>query len=378
MQSNDLFQTGLATFNSVRNRLRGATADSLIEYTSVGRVEPNVLIDVRAMNLDCIGDVQQSFLAIFSGYYLQAAALINQIGNVKVLDRLESLNPNRSPTQNILDGNLWALNMNSYENGLPFMADGPKIAARQVRMAMEADAVPAKKDDKKSPPPFSFGKSEMSKAITEMANLSVGKMYEIEVTDGKSSFKVPVNIRLSAQLVGSANLIHILTTGDEDTGAKERYHGWKAGKLAFWKDLIFCTDLIDKHRRDLMKDTTGVLSNVERSALNNNLSTIITGNPSVATASNIAIMTQETADELEMHLEGKLDKFPIRQRMMEKTYIMLIGIIDTDHEILTIYSRGIAMPTRVRLKDLKSSNSKGGPDVSDILKAYMAGAAPSL
>lgn len=399
MQVKDLFDIGLSFFNDVRGRLRGATADSLIEYTRVGRVEPMTLIDSRAMDVPEIGDIQQTMLAVFSGYYLQAASLINQIGNVRVLDRLESLNPNRSPVQNVLDGNAWFLNMQSYEGGLPFVSEGVKLKPNAVRLAMEGRPaeLSMEANDKKTPPPpwkpnsnspvpghlqtnpqYSMSRVELNKAITELANLSVGKLYEIEVTDGQRKFNTSVNIRLAAQMVTPTNLIHILTTGREDTGAVERAHGYWSGKLGFWKDIIFANDLIDKHRRDLMKDTSGVLSNIERNQLNNNLSTIISGNPSIASASGIVVMHQDTADELELNLEGRLAKFDVRQRLMMKTSVMIMAVVDTDNGWLTIYHRSIALPTQVRLKDLKASNKGNGPDVSDILKAYMAGSAPHL
>jgi hypothetical protein len=174
-------------------------------------------------------------------------------------------------------------------------------------------------------------------------------------------------------------MIHILATGSEDNSFKERWHGWRAGRLSFWKDLVFCNDLIDKHRKDLLKDKTGTLSNIDRTNFSNTLTSVITGQPSIASSSNMVVLTKDSADQLELQLEGKLAKFDIRQRMMKKTSLMIMAIVDeVDYNTVTFYYRDIALPTTVRIKDLKASNKGNGASVEDVLKALMSGHAPSL
>lgn len=387
----DIVGGGLSALNRAGDLLRrGGATDSLVDFTQAGRVEPLVLIEQPALHLQCIGEVQQSLLSIFAGYYLQAASLSNALGSVRVIDRLDALNPNRSPVNAGLS--TWMIATEAYETGLPF----PNNDA--LRLAVEANNTntyyqkPTKPADPNAGPVSATGiqddkpvkidslsKGDIGRTMTELANLSVGKAYEINITDGKANIPVQINIRLIASTLNTSDLVHILATGSEDNSFKERWHGWKSGRLAFWKDLVMCNDLIDKHRADLLKDKTGTLTNIGRTNLGNTISSLVTGTPTIASSSNMVVLTKDGADRLELQLEGKLSKFDIRQRMMKKTALMLMAVVDeVDYNIVTFYHRNIAMPTVVRIKDLKASNSKGGADIGEILKALMGGHAPSL
>lgn len=421
----DIMNGGLTVLNRAGDLLRrGGGSDSLVDFTSVGRVEPIVLIEQNALHLDCIGEVQQSLLSIFAGYYLQAASLMNTIGNVRVLERLDALNPNRSPVNAGLSS--WLVATESYEKGLPFPSNEKlklsiesgmgSLGGAQVKqnpnaglntgaggvgtggksngntagamggmgMSNKADATGAGSDtvNKTYGSPSGDVKSlakDIGRTMTELANLSVGKSYEINISDGQHSIPVQINIRLIASTLPSPDMIHILATGSDDNSFKERWHGWKMGKLSFWKDLVFCNDLIDKHRTDLMKDKTGTLSNIGRTNFGNAVTSVITGQPSIASSSNMVVLTKDSAEQLELELEGKLNKFDIRQRMMKKTSLMIMAVIDeVDYNTVTFYHRNIAQPTVVRIKDLKASSKGSGPDIGEILKALMSGHAPAL
>lgn len=425
----DIANAGLTVLNRAGDLLRrGGLNDSLVDFTSVGRVEPLVLIEQPAMHCQCIGEVQQSLLSIFAGYYLQAASLMNAIDNVKVIDRLDVLNPNRNPSTAAM--NTWMIATEAYEHGLPFPGNkklqlavesgqagmgslggaqsktnpnaglnmgqggvgsggksnnGKGTAGAMGGMGMSGadsddnSASQAGRGGKPGNNVQSITKQDVNKTMTELANLSVGKAYEINITDGKASIPVQVNIRLIASVMNTPDLVHILATGSEDNSFKERWHGWKSGRLSFWKDLVLCNDLIDKHRQDLLKDKTGTIATISRTNTNNQLSSLISGSPTVASATNMVVMTKDSAERLELQLEGKLSKYDIRQRMFKKTSIMLLAVIDeVDFNTVTIYHRNIATPTTVRIKDLKASNKGNGPDIADIMKALMGGHAPSL
>jgi len=479
----DILNSGLSVLNRAGDVLRrGGGADSLVDFTSVGRVEPLVLMEQAAMHLDCIGEVQQSILAIFAGYYLQAASLSNAMGNIRVVDRLDSLNPNRTPitgamngfmiaTESMDDVSPWLVDKRSYAQGLPFPTN------QKLKLSIESNGMgslggaPNKTNTNnhfgagaggqgsggrghngngntagafggmgtssaKAAPGMGFGqgkqgtgghahsgaggtsgamggmgvggkgepddydesgkptkagtgqhgsnvqalsKHDIGRTMTELANLSVGKSYEINITDGDKSIPVLVNIRLIASTISTADLVHILATGSEDNSFKERWHGWRSGRLAFWKDLVFTSDLIDKHRADLLKDKTGTLGSIGRTNTGNLVSSLVSGSPTIASSTNIAVLTKDGAERLELNLEGRLSKFDIRQRMMKKTSLMILVVVDeADYNTVTFYTRGIPMPTTVRIKDLKASNSKGGPDIGEILKSLMSGHAPSI
>lgn len=358
---------GLSLIRKITDLWAGAKADSLIDYTQVGRVEPIVLIDADVLFSEALPEVQQSLLSIFAGYYLQAVALSCSVGKVDVMRHLDKLNPRRNPSDSAANTMGWLLAQESYTHRLPMPEKQNHI------MAMEAE-----QDDinKETPSNVGFGKDTVT-SLKELANLSVGKMFAVEITDGLHKATIPISIRLMASSLPTESLIHILSIGNQDNSAKERYHGWKSGRLEFIKDLCFCQDLIDAHRKTVMHDKDGVYSNLLSRQRGNQLSTILSGNPTVASASNLVVMSSETVAQLELRLDGKFSDFKIRERIYQKSYIMIVVVIDKAWERATFYSRGINGSTEVSLRDMKSSN-KGGADVSDILRAYQLSNSPSL
>jgi hypothetical protein len=424
----DLIKTGLIGFDKVRDVLRGAKANSLIDYTAAARVEPIVLIDNDVMHYESIGEVQQSLLAMFSGYYLQAAALSNTLGDVKVLRRLEALNPARNAGDSVLNGNSWLLAKEAYAYKLPFPEDvklkvsvesygesntettivdprlqsameamSPSQAKRQAAINTQATPAPAATPAASGTPSaanqmvdkvgsympkqaignIAFG-GDVNRTLNELANLSVGKMYEVQVAEGDNKASLQVSIRLIASAMRTEDLVHILSTGSADESWKERWHGWRSERLSFWKDLVLCQDIIAQHRRDLINDPSGVRSKLNKVQRSNQLATLVTGRPTIASSSNMIVISANTRDKLELKLEGKLSNFKIREKMFEKTYIMIMAVIDEDYQRVTFYHRGISMPTDVRLRDLSTSNKGSGPSVTEILKAYQMSSAPSL
>ena len=235
----------------------------------------------------------------------------------------------------------------------------------------------AKLDQDKNASSIGFGKDTAS-TLKDLANLSVGKQFSVEITDGNHSASIPVNIRLMASSMPPSNLVHILSLNSQDNSMKERYHAWKSGRLEFVKDLMFCQDLIDAHRKNLMADKDGIYSNLVKRSRNNGLATLVSGNPSVATASNIVIMSSDTAAQLELQINGKISDFKTREKIFKEGYIMIMAVIDKQWERVTFYHRNIAHHTEVGVRDLKAANKGNGPDVSEILKAYQVGQSPSL
>ena len=257
---------------------------------------------------------------------------------------------------------------------------GEQYALNKLKYNLDKSTLHLRKQERKdklSASEIGFGRDTM-KDLKELANLSVGKMFSVEITDGLHKASIMVSIRLMASSLPSANLIHILSIGSQDNSAKERYHAWRAGRLEFIKDLVLCQDLIDAHRKNLMGDKDGIYTNLLKRARGNQLSTIVSGNPSVATASNICILSSNTAEQLELQTNLKLKDMHSRDKIFAKTYLMLMAIVDPQWERVTIYTRGLRDAIEVSTKDMKAANAKEGISVSEVLSAYRAGNSPSL
>jgi hypothetical protein len=370
----DTIVTALTAVGKLPELFRSARADSLVKYTKVARVEPVTLVDAKAVYLPYTHDVLQTLNSIFAAYYLQAVSISVNVGKVDVIRLLDKINPNRDPMENagMFVGDM--LSEESYKHALPRLdrtygleAFGDDVEKHYVKGQKAGDDIGEQR----------FGKDTVARA-TEVANLSVGKLLEVEICQGEQKAVIPVSVRLIVSSIASDNLSHILSVGSKDTSVKERYHAWRSGQLTFVKDLMLCQDLIDDHRAALMNDKSGMYQQTLDRRNRNKISAILSGQPSVATASNLVVMTSETARQIESVSAGRFKDFKFRQNIFKNTYVMLMVVIDTAFEQITIYTRDMETPMIVSAKEIKSANKGSGPDVAEILKAYQLGNSPTI
>lgn len=330
---------------------------SLVEFTKAARVEPIVLMDQRAMALPYVTDVMESLSSIFSGYYLQAMALsVDSVDGVDTVKALDKLNPRRDPV-------------------------GTWYGAMQDVDLNSLDAVSVESNAYELPRQFGNVSNEARsnrEAIEEASNLSVGKLLEVKVGHSKNSAIIPVMVRLIVAGMSPKTMVHTLAVGQTPRSAKERWHAWRAGQIEFVRDLLLCQDLMRKHRKDLLEDPSGYYAAATSRDRKNQLAALGSGNASVATASAMFVITEQTRIELESAIGGKLDDFKTREKVFEETYGMIMVVIDPEWEQVTIYHQSIDTPTELSVRDIKQANGGSGPDVFEILKAYQLGQSPSI
>lgn len=365
LASGKVIQT-ISDIGNIASRLSNNTqTTSLVEFTSAARVEPLTIVGSDCVNLEYLPDVLQSLQSLFSGYYLQAISLTASIGNIKVIKILDKLNPSRTPTlgsfANESHNDNWRLASEAYKHRLP-------TSKNKIALEAEKEAVSSL-----------LGKDTLT-TVRDLTNLSVGKLLNVAIkgSDGKAAFEIPISIRLMVSQLPDSSMTHLLSMQTEDVSLKERYHAWRSGRISFIKDLVLCQDLISEHRKALMSDKDGTYSEIIKRVNNNKQAGLIQNNPSLATASNLVVISDATARNVEDKMGGKLSNIRIREKIFNSTYIMILVVIDRQSERITFYHRGIDTATNVGLRDIKVSNKSGGADISDFLKSYMMGNNPSL
>lgn len=400
-----LILTPLHLVSAITNIMRGteaatASGGSLIGYVKSTRVEPLVLIDQAAQHLPYIEDILKAHLAIFSAYYLQAVSLSVNVGKINVAKLFDHLNPDRSAPSTsdmILKGinsfeSAALVTESNYRRGLPKLRVTPDNTGLEAiilsdddedRIGKTGDEIDARTGNK--PSWSGVGEASNAKAgakglnaVTEEGNLVVGNLLQVEIEHDKQKATIPISIRLVANPMRSDVLAHILSRNERDLSIKERIHELYSGQIKFFKDLVMCQDLIDEHRSTLMKDKSNQYAEILKRRQNNRKAAWVSKKPSVADASNIVIMTEGTRNAVEANCGGRLKDFRTRERIFDATYLMIMAVIDTQFETVTIYHRGIALPTVASVKAMKLNGKKSSTDIGEILKAYQLGNTPTF
>lgn len=393
--------TPLKLVGKLPDLFRSMRSDSLIEYTQPTRVEPIALIDHTIADLPIMSELAKSVTSLYAAYYLQAVALSTNIGNIEVIKILEKLNPSRDPMESF--GNMLSLESRPVSAltlpGFGLERRVPSLAIEAFEPFSNKEMQTKEEKDKDgntittteevdiiSKGRVTYGASTAEGGSTKAAqdqianlalNLSTGLLLNVEINIDDKKASIPVSVRLISTLATPKLLVQMMSHSAKDKSMKARYIGYKTGELSM-KDLMFATDLVDAHRAGLIKDNTGKYAEIIARKNKNRLAGALSGNPSVSTASNIMIISSETLADAEGEINGSMGNKRLRDRIFQDTYLILLVVVDARWEQVTIYHRGIPLPTEIGFKELKSAKSGAGVDVSEMLKLYQMGRNPTF
>lgn len=341
---------------------------SLVEYSKDLTAEFVTLLDDDLAYQPYIGDILQNALSIATAYYLRAAAVDTTISGVKVKDRLNKINPNRGGSTSSF------LSTESLYDGLPNY------------LSLEAADVAAVEDDGKKAAQLQGKKpteikgagtgSRYAEAIRSYDSMLVGKNIEVTITENKDSVTLPVNVRLSVLGAPSQEIVDILGLASQGNSQKERTYRFKRGQLGFFSDMLFCDDLIKQHTKTLMKEKSGFYAQTLERRRKNRLAAMASGEMTVAAASNIVIISETTAVRLESALGGKLDRQQVREDVFATTGTMVLFVVNTKWENVTMYTKSLPNSSTVSLRNIKMLNKDGGDGILESLQKMIAGKGP--
>lgn len=345
--------------NRVQDTTNYVSTNSLPDAVKLTRVEPLAVISQDCVSLEYTSDVLQSMLSIFSGYYLQAISILTKINNVEVIKILDKLNPDRDSTA--------LLKMN------PSKESYHHVSTESMRYSLPTNRQ------------LSLENTKEVDNLNQASNLSVGKLLNVQIeipgaeTDGKPyTVTVPINVRLLANVIPNTSVEHLMAAKSEDISFIERYYAWRSGRISLIKDLIMCQDLIDEHKKMLLKDDTGIAQEILRRVTNAKKFGLLTKNPSLVSASNMYVITEEVAKNVQDKLRGKLSDPTVRSKLFENTYAMIIAVIDRDYDRVIFYTRNTSSATSLSVREIKQANKNKGPDILDIMKALNSGMNPTF
>lgn len=370
------------------NILSEAAEGSLIDYTAVLRNEPIVMMEDSLVHQAVSSDVLKFLTNLFAGYYLQAVAITNNIGNVNVMQVLDRLNSKRDVLSN---AKAEFVSRESFAPRPQFKLT-PEISKESAQLMYPAYYRPSVESydevsvestildnkDNNAPDVNNATGRDAVKTLNDAPNLATGKIFEVVIENEGKRATIPVSVRLNPLSCSPGLVQEMLSLGDIRNSTIERFRRWREGELEFINDLILCNDLVEKHYALLKADKHGIYKDILKRRRNNRLSALITQSTSLATASSMCIITEDTASDLQMAIGGKLADPKVRASVFARCSLMFLVVIDPELQFIRIYHRGIAYPMELTYGEIKNQAKGNGPDVMELLKAFSAGNRPNI
>lgn len=379
-----LFNVATLATNVLSERGEG----SLIEFASSTQNIILVTVEDTLTHHAVTPDILKFCTNIYIGYYLQAVALLNTIGDVSVRQVLDRLNTNRSVASNAKDTAIEWIAQESF-------LDYPKFnfAKKVISLESFSDIV----DNIKSKVPENVknmdvgtvakeGKTsgqsaENGKAGEWMADaptLAQGKIFDVKIQNGGATASIPVTVRLNPIAVNREMLKSMYARANQNNSFWNRLRRWKDGELETLSDMIFCNDIIADHARLIKQDKLKLTEQLEKKRRANKISTLLTQKTSLATASTISIISKASLPEIELAVGGRISDFKVREDIFARSGLIMLLVVDDMYETVTIYYRGQNRGMELTFGECKSVSKGNGPNVMEILRAFQAGQTPNI
>lgn len=187
---------------------------------------------------------------------------------------------------------------------------------------------------------------------------------------------IPILMQLSSILLDSSYVVELVGSNSVNHSLLERWTEYRAGQIRFIDDLILCNDIIDEKKKLLLKDDSDTYLNILKRIGKAQLSSVLSPNHTTfAAASNIYVISDSVAKEIEYKIGGKLTNANIRHKLFKGNYGMILVIIDKEWETVTMYYRDTDAGTTVTFKSLMKQGNKD-MDIYEIFKVFNNGGSP--
>lgn len=383
--------------------LANVNARSLLELGQVTEVEAITVVDTALTMHESTTDVLKFANTLYGSWYLSAASVLTDTGRIKTVELLSKLNPSKSPTYTVANSILsvaekaikigvnGALLSHGIESVEITPENAPTLLPRtvtQMTASMEAalpkpaetnDADSEGKPKPSETPSVYVGGMRNANDLATVANLSVGQAVTLNISDGKASKDVVVNIRLVTAPTPARILATILKWSDKDMRLKSRISAWRAGELRFWRDVVLMRDVFVERQRLLMDDRSDLFKTLLGRQRNSMINSVLAATPDIGNMSSILVISQDNLRRIEeLELEGQLSNYTFRQRVMNNTGLVLIIVVDPLSEFVTIYNHTSALPTECSIRQMKSAGKGGATDFAELIKLMNQNKMPSF
>lgn len=337
--------------------------NSYSDLTKETKVEPWVIISKDCLGVEAMPDIMQGVLSYTIADYAQAVALFGKIDDIKVRRALGTFNPNRDGSGAALLANL------NLENRDP-LAD---------KFCLPISSVPTLEASNGSPPQGRSSGISSKDVLDEARNMSVGKLVDIPFQTGVGSdgrpctVTLPIQFRLLASYIASPSMLNILAVGRDDTSFTSRFERARDGGISTAMDFLLAQDMIEAQRKVLYSDDGKVLQQILSRKEASKRAALAARSPSLATLSNIFIISESEAKDLEQRMGRNLDSSAAREQIFRNVAASTLIIVDRGWSNVTFYHRGYDRPTVMDFKQLKSQSSGKGPDLMDMFRQFNLG-----
>lgn len=351
------------TLKNMNNKSILVKADgNITKILSKYVVEPIIISSTSVRDIPVFDKVIQVNTDIFASFYLQLFnILLNEYGlTAKTI--IDIMSTTYSDLEKF--------------NAIPLNMIGNKIVSKEDYLSSVLSTEEA--FIKISIEDVSVNFDNKDKKIDENDALYTTLIRNLQITydltdkeNNKKSISLPIIIKAHVINTSIDNIINMLQPNARDKKFSARWDEYRAGAITL-KELIFCSDLIDKYKKNKLKDKSDLLSVINSRNMNANVTAINTkGIKGFEANYNMLIVSSDDKILLDKHIGGDILKEKHKQDLLTEAHAMTCTILDQDYERANILIKDIRGNTDIGFKALAKRKEKDSSDLSNLLQSLL-------
>ena len=360
---------------------------SLADISKIARVEPITLISSNLSGNKELYNILHGVLNIYAAYYLQAVSILSaELVDVRILKILDKTNPDRDIKTLITSGytayetyglalrNIKTLSLEGCKFKLPMLESD----SSDINIGMESIF----DEDEENNLSTSIRKLDTFEKLGSAVGKVIGLKFNVKNKGDNrgtgTEVEIPVVVKLDTMIIPAEVINRIMTINKDEITLGSRFKDAISGRISFIKDFLLCSDLIKAQKRTMIKDPTGYYSTLLKRINNSRLYSVLSGNISLAGISSIIVISEQDEQEVQRLIGGKLTNQKTRDIVFDNTSVMMIVVVDSEWERVSIYIKDIDGFSQNSFDSFKLMTDKNNNNIADILKAFTLNNAPSF
>lgn len=360
-----------------------SNGQSLMKLLKPYIIEPTIFVTntARFSNEEKLHDIIAEQIDLFACFYTQAFKVLTQINGVEGATAIKLLS---SSGYDYNIGNVAGKAVDKAISNLSFDTQVSNfINSKFVSFGMEDNFAKMKReteikdnnrlDKKETAPQYGY---QIRNFIIKTPIMVATKDQNGQFTKQPIMTEIPITIKANIVFVNSDDLYNAIEPKSKDKSFVRRWDEYRAGSITL-TDLIFCGDLVDSYKDNLIKDKNNIIKHLNGTqlhamgkALDNK------GKQGYDRFYNMYVVTKDEADMIERRVKGKLDNNGCKEDLFGRLNALQFMVLDNTMDVGVLYLKDISKGSVIPFKYI--GRRKDNTDISEVMKSLFSNKMPQF
>ena len=191
---------------------------------------------------------------------------------------------------------------------------------------------------------------------------------------GTFDIVIPITVKTHVLFTDRDNIVNALAPGGDNATFSAGLDDYRSGAKSLL-DFITGSSLVKEYKKTKLKDKDGLLALINARRISANSKAVTTGFVGFEKYYNMFVISAYDKAVIEKTLRGKLSSSKVKEKLLTQLLGLSVTVMDSDAERIRIAYKDLKGVTDLSYKGAIKA-AKGGSDVSEIIKAFMANKPP--